>query len=99
MPKGKNEKCGGRWNMSGRCITGLNCMKTCNKDWCKRDHDRWYRNLEGRCVNSSKAPVNVQGIFYIEENFIKSNKPVQKCPEIKMFRSWNTPWYTEYTLE
>ena len=86
MPKGKNEKCGGRWNMSGRCATGLNCKKTGKKSWYMPLR---LMPLEGLCVNKDEAPVNVQGI--------KINKPVQKCP--KFFRGWNTPWIVEYPLE
>ena len=85
--------------MSGTCATGLNCLKTCKRYPCKDKY--WYSNggssMEGRCVNKDDAPVNVPGLFHIEENFRKSNKPVQKCPET--FRGWNTAWNTEYPLE
>ena len=103
LAKGKNETCGGLWGMSGNCATGLNCLKTCKRGsnmlngYCKHDDDDWYRDVVGRCVNKDEAPVNVEGIFHIEENYIESNKPVQKCPET--FRGWNTAWNTEYPLE
>ena len=98
MPKGKNETCGGLWYMSGTCATGLNCLKTCKGGpWQNCNDDYWYRDVVGQCVNKDEAPVNVEGIFHIEENFRESNKPVQKCPET--FRGWNTAWNMEYPLE
>ena len=98
MPKGKNEKCGGLWNTYGTCATGLNCLKTCKGGpWQNCNDDYWYRDVVGQCVNKDEAPVNVQGLFHIEENFIRTNKPVQKCPET--FRGWNTAWNMEYPLE
>ena len=71
-------------------------MKTCKpgKPWFDCDDDDWFRDVVGRCVNKDEAPVNVQGIFHIEENYSKSNEPIQKCPGT--FRGWNTPWNTEY---
>ena len=94
MPKGKNEICGGLWNTSGTCATGLNCLKTC-KSGCNDKY--WIYRMDGRCVNKDEAPVNVPGFFHIDENFSESNKPVQKCPET--FRGWNTAWSMEYPLE
>ena len=92
MPKGKHETCGGLWNTSGTCATGLNCLKFCKRYPCKDKY--WYSNMEGHCVNKDEAPVSVAGLFHVEENFSESTKPVQKCPET--FKGWNTAWNTEY---
>ena len=76
LAKGKNEKCGGQWNRSGKCASGLHCLKTL------KPGPNWYKghSVEGRCVKyKGEAPVYVPGIFYIQETRSKNNKPVQKC--------------------
>ena len=73
------------------------CSKNPRWPWRNCNDDDWYRDVVGQCVNKDEAPVNVEGIFHIEENFNELNKPVQKCPET--FRGWNTAWNTEYPLE
>ena len=80
--------------MAGNCATGLNCLKTCESG-C--NYDDWHRSVVGRCVNKDEAPVNMEEIYHIDKNYIKSNKPVHKCPDT--FTGWNTPWNTEYSQE
>ena len=59
LAKGKNEKCGGLWNTSGSCASGLNCLKTLKPDPKQRVIRR-----ESKTDSYSKGPT-LFGLRYI----------------------------------